>query len=88
VIYDASGTVTQAAGAGKLGVSNQEVFGMYKPELYTALALSPTDKGYLCVTCSGALSITEKQTLSFVFGMVAITVLSFTWFANGMLSLG
>ena len=38
---------------------------------------------YVCVTCSGALSNMERQTLTFLFSMGLITVISFTWFAGG-----
>ena len=40
---------------------------------------------FVCATCSGAMSEMERQTLKFVFGMGAIAVLSFTWFAGGFL---
>lgn len=37
-----------------------------------------------CPVCSGAISDMERQTLKFVFGMCAITILSFTWFVGGI----
>ena len=41
------------------------------------------DIDFVCATCSGALSNTERQTLKFLFGMGIITIMSFTWFAGG-----
>jgi hypothetical protein len=39
---------------------------------------------FTCPTCnSGAMSLSEKQTWSFLFGMASITIFSFTWFATG-----
>ena len=40
---------------------------------------------YSCATCkvNGALSSLERQALSVILAMGAITVLSFTWFASG-----
>ena len=39
---------------------------------------------FVCATCSGALSDMERQTLSFMLGMVMVTILSFTWFVGGL----
>jgi hypothetical protein len=38
---------------------------------------------FRCATCSGALSIHEKQALGVILTASAITVMSFAWFANG-----
>lgn len=38
---------------------------------------------WVCVTCSSAISDMERHTLSFMFTMGVITVLTFTWFAGG-----
>ena len=98
VIYDAAEAATAVAGPGHLGVSNQLMFGMYIPQKYTPLAgklliwadilcrISPLTISLLdwtCAVCSAALSDTERQALKFMFGMCAITVLSFTWFVGG-----
>lgn len=37
-----------------------------------------------CAVCSAALSDAERQALKFMFGMCAVTVLSFTWFVSGL----
>jgi len=63
---------------GKLSPVQALRFGMYTPQPYT-----PLGDGWVCATCSGAMSSTEKQTLSFLFGMASITILSFSWFATG-----
>lgn len=40
--------------------------------------------GWKCAVCSAALSDTERQAMKFMFGMAAVTVLSFTWFVGGL----
>jgi len=77
VVYDTEKGPTGVAAAGHLGSSSQYKFGMYHRQSYTPL------KEFTCATCSGAMSSIERQTLGFVFGMVTITILSFTWFASG-----
>lgn len=77
MIHDAARDVTATAPYGGLAAYTQFVFEMYTPQPYTALA-----SGWQCVTCSGAISQSERQTFGFIFGMAAITVLSFTWFAG------
>ncbi|KAA6412494.1 MAG: hypothetical protein FRX48_03485 [Lasallia pustulata] len=77
VIYDAAKGISSTPSAGYLSTFQQFSFGMYIPQPYTPL------NDYICATCSGALSDTERQTLKFLFGMGTITVLSFTWFAGG-----
>lgn len=95
VIHDSEKEPTATAQAGYLGTFNQFVFGMYIPQAYvplkglsrplpfalTLLLIPAVD--YVCATCSGALSDMERQTLKFMFGMVALTVFTFTWFAGG-----
>jgi len=99
VIYDAgaAGGVSATPKAGYLGVFDQFTFGMYSPQAYTPWAgkfacsscgvriwvLTASVVDYQCATCSGALTTMERQTLGFLLGMGAITVLSFTWFAGG-----
>ncbi|MCJ1306764.1 hypothetical protein MMC25_000407 [Agyrium rufum] len=79
IIYDAQEAATAVPQAGYLATFNQFTFGMYKgqKDLYKPL------NEFVCATCSGALSGMERQTLSFLFGMGVLTVISFTWFANG-----
>jgi hypothetical protein len=38
---------------------------------------------FKCATCNGALSAHEKQALGVILMTATITVMSFTWFANG-----
>ncbi|KAL1982782.1 hypothetical protein VTN96DRAFT_898 [Rasamsonia emersonii] len=77
IVYEAGTQPSDVASAGHLGASNF-IFGMYVPQPYT-----PLSDGYQCVTCNAALSDTERQALGFMLTMATITVLSFTWFANG-----
>jgi len=97
VIYDAAEAVTAVAGPGRLGVSNDFMFGMYLPQSYTPLscklsgqteiAISDTltaRTAWKCAVCSAAISDTERQALKFMFGMCLVTVLSFTWFVSGL----
>ena len=58
-------------------------FPFFRPVIFDSASLMPSLLEWVCATCSGALSDMERQTLKFVFGMCAITVLSFTWFAGG-----
>lgn len=98
VIHDVEADVTEPPKPGHLAVYNQFHFGMYLKQSYTpragrllALQLVMTVSAslmseiieWVCATCSSALSDMERQTLKFVFGMGAITVFSFTWFAGG-----
>lgn len=77
VIHDAARDPTQIAAAGDLGAFNQFRFGMYTPQPYTPL------NEFRCSTCNAALSLHEQQFLG-VIGMTAlVTVISFSWFANG-----
>jgi hypothetical protein len=77
IIFDAAGSVTEAASAGYLAPFNSFIFGMYSPQPYTPLG------EYKCATCSGALSDMERRALGMVVGMSIITFLSFTWFVSG-----
>jgi len=76
IIYDAAKDVSATAMAGYLGTSDDTTFGMYVPQPYTPLS------DWVCATCNGAMSAMERQTLSFMIGMVGLTVLSFGWFAG------
>ncbi|KAL2001476.1 hypothetical protein VTN02DRAFT_1695 [Thermoascus thermophilus] len=78
IVYEVGKSITDVASAGHLGTTNRFVFGMYTPQPYT-----PLGPGYQCATCSGAMSDIERNGLRFAFGMITITVLSFTWFAGG-----
>lgn len=99
IIHDVDADITENAKPGHLATYNQFHFGMYLKQSYlsieggfpalrivmtvTALLTRILIDGWVCATCSGALSDMERQTLKFVFGMAAITVFSFTWFAGG-----
>ncbi|KAF2500518.1 hypothetical protein BU16DRAFT_249365 [Lophium mytilinum] len=76
MIYDADSSVSATPKAGYLAVYNQYTFGMYTPQPYESFP------AWHCSTCNAALSRSEQQTLSFLLGMGAITVLSFGWFAG------
>jgi hypothetical protein len=68
---------TDVPKAGFLGSFNNYVFGMYTGQPYVPL------NEFRCATCSGALSTHERQALGVLFLTSAVTILSFTWFANG-----
>ncbi|TKA75795.1 hypothetical protein B0A55_06402 [Friedmanniomyces simplex] len=76
IIHDAAKDVSAAPMAGYLAAYDQYTFGMYLPALPTPL------QDFVCATCSGAMSSTERQTMGFMVGMAALTVLSFGWFAG------
>ncbi|RMD44531.1 hypothetical protein DV735_g536, partial [Chaetothyriales sp. CBS 134920] len=77
VIHDAAKEATDVASAGYLGAYNQYTFGMYTGQPYVSLPQ------FKCATCSGALSMHERQLLGVVGVTALVTLLSFTWFANG-----
>jgi hypothetical protein len=79
IIYDAASSITAAAEPGYLAVFNSYLFGMYEPQPYTGLG-----DGFICATCSAALSETGRNALGFMLCMCAVTVLSFTWFVGGL----
>ncbi|KAF7172681.1 hypothetical protein CNMCM5623_004875 [Aspergillus felis] len=75
-VVDVDKEIGDTASAGYLGSQNGYAFGMYSPQPYTPL------NEYNCATCNSALSDIERQALKFAFGMVMITIASFTWFAG------
>jgi len=77
IIHDSSQDVDAVPAAGDLGSYNQYVFGMYTGQPYVPL------NEFRCATCSGAMSIHEKQAFGVLLFTSLVTVLSFTWFANG-----
>lgn len=80
IMYDADSTISAIPEAGYLQVFNSFQFGMYSPQ-------SPTDSlngQILCATCSGAVSAMDRSAWMFMLGMCTITVLSFTWFMDGV----
>lgn len=79
-IYDADASApTETAGYGSLTGNAALTFGMYTGQPYTALA-----SGYVCATCSSAVSAQERQAVGLLFAMFGVTVLSFTWFVTGL----
>ncbi|KAL1624779.1 hypothetical protein SLS56_007664 [Neofusicoccum ribis] len=78
IIYDADSSISATAAAGYLGVSKTFTFGMYLPQEYTPRA------DWVCPGCSAAGVSVEQQTVRFLFGTFAITVLTFTWFVIGV----
>lgn len=80
VIYDAAKSVTDTPQAGYLGTYDQFYFGMYYGQQYeNNQALK-----WVCATCNGngAMGSMGQVTLGFVFGMAALTVVSFGWFGG------
>ncbi|OJD19027.1 hypothetical protein AJ78_00978 [Emergomyces pasteurianus Ep9510] len=78
IVYDNSKNPSDIPSPGHLGSQSQFTFGMYYPQKDT-----PRNE-FVCAGCNGAISDMERQALKFVFGMAAITVLSFTWFVTGI----
>jgi hypothetical protein len=78
IIYDSDSSISANAEAGYLAVFNSYTFGMYTPQAYTPLG------EFICATCNAALGDMEKRALGMMFGMCILTVLSFTWFVNGL----
>lgn len=78
IIHDAARDATATAGYGGFAAYSAHTFGMYTPQAYT-----PLSDGWQCVTCSGAMTNMERQTFGVMFGVGALTVASFTWFAGG-----
>ncbi|PSK55915.1 Mitochondrial genome maintenance protein mgm101 [Elsinoe australis] len=76
IIHDAQKDVTDTPRAGYLGTYNQFTFGMYSPQPYTPLA------SYVCVTCSGAMTAMEKQSMSVIAIFATMAVLGATWFTG------
>lgn len=77
IIHDAAQAVSATAQPGLLGTFNQFTFGMYVP-----LPGGKDLTGFKCVTCNGAMTSAERQTITAIFGMACLTVLSFTWFSG------
>ncbi|KAI4143214.1 MAG: hypothetical protein LQ340_007081 [Diploschistes diacapsis] len=80
-VFDAAAGITAAPEPGRLspyGINAQ--MGLYSTQQYTPLA-----SGWICPNCNGAMSIAEAQTLKFVGIMFSITLMTFAWFANGLL---
>lgn len=79
-IYDAeAAAVTETAGYGSLTGNAALTFGLYTGQPYTALST-----GFVCATCSGAMSAQERQAVVLLFAMLGVTVASFTWFVTGL----
>ncbi|KFZ18193.1 hypothetical protein V502_04219 [Pseudogymnoascus sp. VKM F-4520 (FW-2644)] len=79
IIYDSDGSESDVPEAGYLAPFKSYAFGMYNPQDYTDDA-----GGVPCISCSGAFGSLERNALGFMFGMSIITVLTFTWFVNGL----
>ncbi|KAF1348886.1 hypothetical protein BDV97DRAFT_377593 [Delphinella strobiligena] len=77
MIHDAAIDVSATPSYGHLSAYTLHAFAMYTKQAYTSLATE-----YPCVTCNGAMGNAERQTMAFMFGMVALTITSFTWFAG------
>ncbi|KAK7544303.1 uncharacterized protein J3D65DRAFT_609149 [Phyllosticta citribraziliensis] len=77
IVYDADSSISATAAPGYLGVADTFYFGMYLPQAYT-----PRSE-WSCAGCSAGNPSLERQTLGFLFGSFAITVITFTWFVIG-----
>lgn len=77
IIHDSDGSVTQTPEPGYLGPFTGFIFGLYTPK-----PAIDSDQ-FVCVTCSGGLSIMERRALGGAVVMSILTVLSFTWFVAG-----
>lgn len=79
-IYDSDSGISAEASPGHLTVFD------YPFAMYTKQAYTPLGSGWTCATCNagGRLSADERRVLGFMVGMAGITVLSFTWFVNGL----
>nr|XP_023900344.1 A-agglutinin anchorage subunit-like [Quercus suber]POE50702.1 hypothetical protein CFP56_16217 [Quercus suber] len=76
IIHDATKDISAVAQAGYLGTFNSFRFGMYLPRPYNDL------QEFKCVTCNGANTLMDKNTMSLMCGMTALTILSFSWFGG------
>lgn len=74
LIYDAQSSVSAAPRAGYLAVFNSFTFGMYQKQPYV-----PLDE-FNCAICNGALSRSEKMTLSALMLTTGTTVGSLLYF--------
>ncbi|KFY71473.1 hypothetical protein V499_08307 [Pseudogymnoascus sp. VKM F-103] len=79
IIYDSEGSESDVPVAGYLSPFKSFTFGMYNGQNYA------DDSGPVpCISCSGAFGSLERNALGFMFGMSIITVMTFTWFVNGL----
>ncbi|KAK7552222.1 hypothetical protein IWX49DRAFT_608342 [Phyllosticta citricarpa] len=77
IVYDADSSISATAAPGYLSVADTFYFGMYLPQAYT-----PRSE-WSCAGCSAGNPSLERQTMGFLLGTFAITVISFTWFVIG-----
>ncbi len=79
-MYDANASISDPPRPGYLAPFSNFRFAMYSPKPYV-----PSNE-YKCASCSGGPGAdTNRQAARFLLGMVAITILSFTWFVSGSL---
>lgn len=78
IIHDAAKPVSAVPSAGYLATFNSFTFGMYLPQSPVAL------DDFQCVTCSGAMTAMERQSLVVVGLMATFAVLGGTWFTGGL----
>jgi hypothetical protein len=83
IIMDAAmPAVTATAVYGGLPVFSNLRFGMYTTQPYQNTS-GNDDATFTCITCKSAASSLEKQPLAFIFGMVFITIASYTILVAG-----
>ena len=83
IIMDAAlPAVTATAVYGGLPVWSNYRFGMYTTQPYQNSSGGDAAT-YTCITCKSAASSLEKQPPAFIFGMVFITIASYTVLASG-----
>ena len=76
IIHDSGQPASAVPAAGYLGTYDQFTFMMYTPQIYTPLA------DWTCASCNAAMTNAERQTIWFLLGTAAMTVLSFGWFTG------
>jgi hypothetical protein len=83
IIMDAAmPAVTATAVYGGLPVYSNYRFGMYTPQPYSNSS-GNDDATFTCITCKSAASSLEAKSLAFMFGMVFITIASYTFLVAG-----
>ena len=98
VIYDAAQGVTAVPTPGHLSPYLGYPFAMYSPQPavpmpgkdfvnFSSILMLTLLADFYCVTCSGAISSMERQSLTVLIGTCLITILSFTYFSCGFLGM-
>lgn len=81
IIYDAAKSISATPSSGYLSTQEQFTFAMYSPQAAVDMA------DFKCVTCNGALSAIERQSLAAVGIMATFAIVGATWFTSGFVAL-